>query len=88
MGDPDYPRPHRSVGRCLGAADSQKYFRALLSWFGVTQENGWLLSDELRSGRGLHAFLGHLNSGVDPSPGQERLELLGVDRDETVHTLH
>ena len=57
---------------------------ALSAWFWVIQEEGGPLSTELRSRLGLHAFLGHLTSRVDPSPGMERLVLLGFDQDGTV----
>ena len=56
--------------------------------FSVTREEGGALSLELRSGRGLYAFLEHLASGMDPAPNLERLALLGVGRDRTVHGLH
>ena len=38
--------------------------------------------------RDTHAFLGHIVSRVDPDLGLERLTLLGVDRDGTVHVSH
>ena len=40
------------------------------------------------SGRGLHAFLSHFASGLDPVPGLERLALILVDSDGTVNILH
>ena len=43
---------------------------------------------ERRAGRGLHYFLRHLDSGVDPVPRFERLSLLGVSQDGTVNLLH
>ena len=42
---------------------------------------------EISPRKGLHVFLRHLASGADPSPGMERLTLLGVDQDGTVHVL-
>ena len=33
-------------------------------------------------------FLAHLASGVDPVPSVERVGLLQIDLDETVHILH
>ena len=62
----------------------------LLDWFRVVWEEGGggVLYLELRSGRGLQAFLEHLASGVDPYPGLERLALLGDNRDGTMHLLH
>ena len=46
------------------------------------------LSAEIRSERGSHAVLGHLDSRVDPAPGMESLTLLGIDPDGMVHLLH
>ena len=37
---------------------------------------------------GLHSFLSHLASGIDPVPGFEKLCLLGVDWEGTVHLMH
>ena len=61
---------------------------ALLDRFQATWEDDGGLSLELRTWRGLHAFLRHITSGVDPVPGMERLTLLGVDRDDTMDLLH
>ena len=44
--------------------------------FRVRREDGGPLPTEKRSGRGIHSFLGHLASGVDPVPGFERVALL------------
>ena len=43
---------------------------------------------ERRTIRGLHTFLVHLPSGVDPVPMFTGITLYGVDCDETVHLLH
>ena len=43
---------------------------------------------KVRSRQRLHAFLGHLASVVEPSPGLECPALLVVDRDGTVHVFH
>ena len=61
---------------------------ALSARFGVTKEDGGLLSLEKRSGRGLHSFLAHLESWVDPVPDFERVALFQVDLDKTVHLMH
>ena len=60
---------------------------ALSARFRVTKEEGGLLSPEKRSRWGVHYFLAHLVSGVDPVPSFERVELLQVDPDGTVHVL-
>ena len=46
------------------------------------------MSTEKRSRRGLHSFLEHIELGVDPVPGMERIFLLGVDQYGTVYLLH
>ena len=46
------------------------------------------LPTEKQAGRGLHLFLSQITSGVYPFPGLERLCLLGVDQDGTVHLFH
>ena len=71
------------IGQLLG-----DLVEALLAWFRVTREDGGSLSIEKRSGRGVHSFLAYLASGVDPVPGFERVVLLQVDLDGTVHLLH
>ena len=43
---------------------------------------------DLNSGRGIHAFFGHLTSGVEPVPGMECLTLMRFDQYGTVHLLH
>ena len=89
MGAPDPPCPPRSVGDVLGTGRlPDDLVGELLDRFSVTREKGGPLSAELRSGQGLHSFLGHIASGVYPSPGLEYLALLGDDRDRTVHILH
>ena len=42
---------------------------------------------ELRSGRGIHDFSGHLSSRMDPVPGLDLLALMGVEIDVMVHPL-
>ena len=61
---------------------------ALSSQFRVTKEDGGPLSPDKRSGWGVHLFLAHLASGVDLVPGVERMGLLQIDPDETLHILH
>ena len=53
----------------------------------MTKEDGGPLSQEKRSCRGVHSFLARLASRVDPVPGFERVGLLQVDLDGTVHVL-
>ena len=60
----------------------------LYARFLVTKEDSGPLSPEKRSGRGVHCFLAHLASRVDPVPGFERVVLLQVDPDRTVYILH
>ena len=52
------------------------------------RKDGRPLSIEKSSGRGLHSFLDHLASGVDPVLVFERVALLKVNPDGTVHLLH
>ena len=59
--------------------------------FHIGSESPWStggVSLDLGSGQGIHAFLGHLTSGVYLVPGLDLLALLGVDQDRTVHILH
>ena len=89
MGDPKPLRLPRLVGEVLRTGQlPDDLVGALEDRFRVTVEEGGYLSSEILTGRGLHAFLGHLASGVEPYPGLERLYLLGVDREGTVHVLH
>ena len=52
------------------------------------KEDGGPLSPEKRSGWRVHSFLAHLASGLDPVPYFERVALLQVDPDLTVHLPH
>ena len=61
---------------------------ALLARFRVTREDGGSPSTEKRYGCGVHSFLDHLASGVDPVPGLEWMALLQIDPYGTVHLLH
>ena len=45
------------------------------------------LSVDLQSGRGLHTFLCHLDSGLDPVPWLDPLVFLGIDPYGMVHLL-
>ena len=56
-----------------------KIIRDLSAQFRVIREEDIGFFSELRSGRGIHALLGNLASGVEPSPGLERLSLVGVN---------
>ena len=91
MGAPDPPRPPRLVGG-RGVLWTGRIpgdiFGGFSDQFRVIREKGGPLSAELRSRLGLHAFLGHIISGVDPALGLERLTFLGFDWDGTVHILH
>ena len=86
------PTPLSRLGwwvRCWGPAGSPKTFpRYLRAVFQTVCEEGGALSTEKRSRRGLHSFLEHIELGVDPVPGMERIFLLGVDQYGTVYLLH
>ena len=89
IGAPDPPRPPGSAGKVLGTRLLPNYLiRTLSDRFQVTREGGGGISLELRAGRGLHTFLGHLASRVDPVLGLDHLTLLGVNWDGTVYLLH
>ena len=89
MVDLDPPPPPRSVGEVLGTGRLPDNIVAeLLAWFQGTKEDGGTLYLEKRSVRGVNSFLAHLASGVDPVPGFDRVGLLQVDPDGTVHVLH
>ena len=89
MVDPDPPRPPWLVREVLGTGQIPgDLVKALSERFRVTREDGGPLSAEKRSGRGVNSFLDHLASGVDPVLGFERVDLLQVDPDGTVHLLH
>ena len=73
----------------MGPAKSLVIFPlALLAWFQVTDKEGGPLLSELRSGRGLRAYLGPLAFGVKSAPEMEHLALLVVGWDREVHLLH
>ena len=77
MVDPIPPRPPQLVGGLLRNGQiPNNIVEALLEWFRVMREDSGSLPMEKRSGRGLHSFLYHLASGVDPVPGFERVALL------------
>ena len=88
-GIPRPPHPPWLVGEVIGTGRPPYDIYGDLSYrFLVTSEERGLLYAELRSLQGLHIFLSHLASRLEPAPGLERLALLGVDRDETMHILH
>ena len=89
MAAPGPPRPPWLVGEVIVIIQLPGNLSgALLDRFQVTWEDGGgVLSSELYAGRGLHAFLGHLVSAVDPVPGLECLSLMGVERDRIGHLL-
>ena len=43
---------------------------------------------DIRPWQGIHAIIGNLVSGVDLALGLERLSLIGIYRDVTVHIFH
>ena len=89
MVEPDPPRPPRSVGEVLGSGRfPDDLVNALSARFRVVREDSGSLTTEKRSDRGVHAFLVHLASRVDPVPGFEQVALLQVDPDGMVHLLH
>ena len=89
MGSTDPPQPPWLVGEVIGTGRlTYNIYGDFTARFLVTREERGLLYAELRSVRGLHTFLSNLASRLEPSPGLDRLALPGVNRDETVHTLH
>ena len=67
MVEPDPPRPPQLVGEVLRTGRiPDNIVEALLARSWITREDGGLLSMEKRSGRGVHYFLAHLDSRVDP----------------------
>ena len=56
--------------------------------FQATKEDGGLLSLEKQSGQGVYSFLDHLASGVYPVPRFDRVGVLQVDPNVTVHVMH
>ena len=79
----------RLVGEVLGTGQlPDNLVAALLARFRVTKEDGGPLSPEKRYGRGVYSFLAHVASGVDPVPNFERVGILQVNPDGTVHVLH
>ena len=85
------PTPLSCLGwwrMCSGPADSPVILLGLCQiGFESLGRRGGALSLEIRPGQGLHSLLGHITSGVDQAPGLERLALLCVIRDGTVHVL-
>ena len=66
------PLPPQLVGEVLGTKRLPGNLVAALSdQLQVTKEVGGPLSPEKRYGRGVHYFLDHLASEVDPVPGFE-----------------
>ena len=89
MFDLNPPPPPWLVGEVLGTGRLPDNISAALSdRFQVTNEDSEPLSPEKRSGRGVHSSLTHPSSRVDLVPGFDRVVLLQVDSDGTVHVLH
>ena len=89
MVDPNPPRMIPSVGEVLRTVRlPDELVEALLGRFQTIQEEGGQPTTERRTGRSLHSFLSHLASWFEPVLGLERLSLLEVDQDLTVHLLH
>ena len=81
--------PPQLVGGVLGTGKlHNKLVGDLLYRFQFTWEEGGGVSSDLRARQGIHVFLGHLPSRVDPVPGLERLTPLMFDCDRMVHLLH
>ena len=89
MVDPNPPRPPWSVGEMLRTGRfPNNLFEAVSARFRDTKEDVGLLLTEKRSGRGVHYFLAHLASRMDPVPGFDQVALLQVNPDGTVHLLN
>ena len=89
MVNPDLPWPPRLVGEVLGTV---RLPTILLSqfWRGSGSQGRMVhrCLTEKRYGHGVHSFLDHLASGVEPVLGFELVALLQVDPDVRVHLLH
>ena len=86
---PDPPRPSRSLREVTGNGQLPNALTKILaSCFCMVRKDGEGLSMDNRAGLGIHSFLSHLASGVDPVPGLDQLELLGVYQDGMLHLLH
>ena len=89
MVDLNPPPPPWSVGEVLRTGRLPNDLVAELSDRSqVTKEDGGPLFAEKRYGRVVHSFMARMASEVDPVPGFERVVLLQVDPDGTVHILH
>ena len=89
MIDPGSPRLPRSVAEALGTGAIPGDLSAILTGrFRTVRDYGTALNPDKHSGQGIQSLLEQLASGVDHIPGLERLDLIGVDQDRTVHILH
>ena len=89
MGNSLIPQPPLLVEEVLGTGRLPDNFVGALSIrFRVTDKEGGTLLLNLRSGQGLHTYLGILAARLESAPGMECLALLTVDYDEEVHVLH
>ena len=86
----DPPRPPRLVGEVLGTVRLPDNLTEILEnrFRTVCEDVGGGMSTEKRVGRGLQSFLAHLAPGVDLVPILERLFLLGVEQNITVHLFY
>ena len=73
----------------MGTGEIPAELAATLAAHSLTAcEFGAALTPAKRSGRGIHSFLAHLKSGVDPVPGLDRVTVVRVDPDRRVHLMH
>ena len=85
MAESPPPRPPRSVVEALGTGEIPGELSAILAGrFWTVRDDGTALTPEKQSVQGIHCFLA---SGVH-IPGLERVALIGVNTDGTVHILH
>ena len=81
MGDSFLPQLLRLVLKVLGTGQIPNNFLGdMLVRFRVTDKEVRSLLSELRSGQGIHAYLGLLADRMDSAPGMERFSLLIFDQ--------
>ena len=89
MVDPPPPRPPWLVAEDMGNILILAELAMILAdHFHTVRKEGASLSEEKRSGRGIHFFLSQMALGVDLVPGLEKVTLVGFDLDGMVHLMH
>ena len=89
MVDPEPPQTPRLVGEVIRTVQHpDDLVEALFRQFRVTRDDGRSLLTEKRYGCGVHSFLTHFASRVEPVLGFNQVALLQVHPNVTVHLLH